>query len=74
MIHHVYSVVRCESGWAVEHMGKVLEVHATHDAAQTHVQMLAKLTQSGGHDARVSIEGEAGQPGSDATYPRVRRP
>lgn len=73
MVHHVYSVVRRDGGWAVEHMGKVLEVHESHDAAQTHAQMLAKLTQSGGHDAQVSIEGEAGGPGTDATYRKVRR-
>ncbi|HTI66526.1 MAG TPA: hypothetical protein VL460_03145 [Caulobacteraceae bacterium] len=73
MVHHVYNVVRHQDGWAVEHMGKVLDVHVTHEAAEAHVAGLAKLTQSGGHDAEVVIEAEGGGVQSDQTFKRVRR-
>ena len=73
MVHHVYSVARHDNGWAVEHMGKVLDIHASHEAAQAHVAGLAKLTQSGGHDAEVVIEAEAGGLQSDQFFKRVRR-
>jgi hypothetical protein len=73
MVHHVYNVVRHDGGWAVEHMGKILEIHATHEAAEAHVQGLAKLTQSGGHDAEVVIEAENGGVESDKFFKRVRR-
>ena len=73
MVHHVYNVVRCDKGWAVEHMGKVLDIHVSHEAAEAHVAGLAKLTQSGGHDAEVVIEAEDGGVQSDRVFKRVRR-
>ena len=73
MVHHVYTVVRHPDGWAVEHMGKLLEVHASHEAAEAHVEGLRKLTQSGGHDAEVVIEAEDGGTQSDQIYKKVRR-
>ena len=73
MVHHVYSVTRQENGWAVEHMGKVLDVHASHEAAQAHVDGLRKLTQSCGHDAEVVIQDAAGGVESDRVYKKVRR-
>lgn len=73
MVHHVYSVIRHQDGWAVEHMGKLLDVHASREAAEAHVAGLAKLTQSGGHDAEVVMRDEAGGVQSDQVYKRVRR-
>jgi hypothetical protein len=73
MVHHVYSVVRHENGWAVVHIGKVLEVHPTHEAAEAHVDRLARLTQVSGHDAEVVIEGEGGEVQSDEIYRRMER-
>jgi hypothetical protein len=73
MVHHVYNVVRQEDGWAVEHMGKLLDVHASREAAEAHVEGLRKLTQSGGHDAEVVMKDAAGGVESDRIYKAVRR-
>lgn len=73
MVHHVYNVVRHGDGWAVEHMGKLLDVHASREAAEAHVEGLRRLTQSGGHDAEVVLQNEAGVVESDRVYKAVRR-
>ena len=73
MVHHVYTVVRHPDGWAVEHMGKLLDVHASREAAEAHVEGLRKLTQSGGHDAEVVLRDEAGTVESDKVYKGVKR-
>jgi hypothetical protein len=73
MVHHVYSVVRHEDGWAVVHIDKRLAVHPTHKDAEKHVERLARLTQVSGHDAEVVIEAEAGGVESDEVYRRFER-
>lgn len=73
MAHHVYSVARRQDGWTVEHMGKLLEVHTSQEAAQAHVDGLRKLTQSGGRCAEVVIKDAAGEVESDRVYKKVRR-
>ena len=73
MVHHVYSVTPREGGWAVEHIGKTLEVYATREEAEAAVDRLAKLTQVSGHDAEVILRNEGGEVQSDQVYPRVER-
>jgi len=73
MVHHVYSVSPRETGWAVEHIGKVLNVYPTQAEAQAAADRLAKLTQASGHDAELIVEGEHGEVQSDDLYRRVER-
>lgn len=73
MVHHVYSVTPRQNGWAVEHMGKTLEVYATQGEAEAAVDRLAKLTQVSGHDAEVIVQGETGEVQSDQVYRRIER-
>jgi hypothetical protein len=73
MVHHVYTVSARNGGWAVEHIGKVLEVYATQDEAQAAADRLAKMTQASGHDAELIVQGETGEVQSDDYYRRVER-
>lgn len=73
MVHHVYSVSPRENGWAVEHIGKTLEVYPTQVEAEQAADRLAKLTQASGHDAELIVEGEDGEVQSDDIYRRVER-
>ena len=73
MVHHVYSVTPRNGGWAVEHIGKVLDVYPTEAEAEAAADRLAKLTQVSGHDAEVIVEGEGGQVQSDQIYHRVEK-
>jgi len=70
MVHHVYGVVAQGGGWAVQHLGKVLDVYSTQDEAKAAVERLARLTQASGHDAEVIVTGAAGEVRSDQIYPR----
>jgi hypothetical protein len=73
MVHHVYSVTPCEDGWAVEHIGKTLDVYPTREEAEAAGERLAKLTQVSGHDAEVIVQGEGGEVQSDMIYRRVEK-
>ena len=73
MVHHVYSVVARDGGWAVEHRGKVLEVYATSAEAEAACDRLARLTQVSGHDAEVVVKAEDGGVGTDRIYRRFDR-
>ena len=73
MVHHVYSVIAQQEGWAVEHMGKVLDVHATQAEAEAHVDRLARLTQVSGHDAEVIVRNDSGEVESDEVYRRIEK-
>jgi len=59
MVHHGLQRPPLRKRLGVEHMGKVLAVHVSHEAAEAHVAGLAQADQSGGHDAEVVIEAEA---------------
>jgi len=73
MVHHVYSVIHRDGGWAVEHIGKVLEVYPTQAEAEAASQRLAKLTQVSGHDAEVVVQGESGEVQWDQFYRRIEK-
>lgn len=72
MMHHTYSVEKTDGGWAVLHRGKTLAAHPTREAAEAHVERLARLTQASGHNAEVVVEDETGQVVSDEVYRRLR--
>jgi hypothetical protein len=73
MVHHVYTVVARNGGWAVEHRGKVLEVYKTPQEAEAACDRLARLTQVSGHDAEVVVKGETGEVDADRVYRRFDR-
>jgi uncharacterized SAM-dependent methyltransferase len=73
MVHHVYNVAPRNGGFGVEHIGKLLEVYPTREEAEAAADRLAKMTQVGGHDAEVIIEGDHGEVQSDNIYRRVER-
>jgi len=73
MVHHVYSVVAHGDRWAVQHIGKVLDVYATHEEAQAACDRLARLTQASGHDAEVIVTNTDGEVASDQIYRRFER-
>jgi len=73
MVHHVYSVVAQGDGWAVQHLGKVLEVYDTPEAAAQACDRLARLTQASGHDAEVIVKNPDGAVESDQIYRRFER-
>jgi hypothetical protein len=73
MVHHVYTVVARNGGWAVEHRGKVLEVYNSPQEAEAACDRLARLTQVSGHDAEVVVKGETGAVDADRVYRRFDR-
>ncbi len=73
MVHHVYSVVARDGGFAVEHRGKVLEVYPTPAEAEAACDRLARLTQVSGHDAEVVVKGAAGEVSAERMYRRFER-
>jgi hypothetical protein len=73
MVHHVYTVVATDGGWAVTHLGKQLGLHPTQEEAEAHVDRLARLTQASGHDAEVIVTDAGGDVQSDDLYRRIDR-
>ncbi len=73
MVHHVYSVSPRENGWAVEHIGKTLDIYPTQMEAERAADRLAKLTQASGHDAELIVDGKLGEVQSNDLYRRVER-
>jgi len=56
----IFSVVRHESGWAVEHDGEVSDITPDKDVAKAAANKRARAAQDGGTPCRVRVVGETG--------------